>query len=76
MDDAQYINGFPQLTVDQIRDLAAAAREHFGPGLSRAGFNDKLAMLLEDVPGFEVGNVDARLIDSAWATYGGRPSQS
>jgi len=31
-------------------------------------------MFLEDVPGFEEGETDARLIESAWAMYSGRPS--
>lgn len=53
MDNTRHYDDFPPLTIDQIRNLAEAVREDFGPGLSRAGFNDKLAMLLEDVPGFE-----------------------
>lgn len=59
-----------------MRDLAAAIREDFGPGLSRADFTERLLMLLEDVPGFEVGEVGTRLIESAWAIYVGLPLES
>ncbi|ELW9526732.1 hypothetical protein SIO92_000966 [Burkholderia cenocepacia] len=75
MDDIQHPNDFPPLTIEQIRDLTTAVREDFGGDLSRAAFTEKLLLLLEDVPGFEAGQVDARLIESAWAIYSGRPSQ-
>lgn len=69
MDDTRHCNDFPPLTFDQIRDLAVAARDVFGSNLSRAQFADRLAMFLEDVPGYESGEVAGYLIDSAWAEY-------
>ncbi|MCO8323086.1 hypothetical protein ABEG10_04560 [Burkholderia cenocepacia] len=75
MDDIKHPNDFPPLTVDQIHDLTTAVREDLGGDLSRAAFTEKLLLLLEDVPGFEAGQVDARLIESAWAIYSGRPSE-
>ncbi|MEK6354721.1 MAG: hypothetical protein V4796_28900 [Burkholderia cenocepacia] len=69
MDDIKHPNDFPPLTIEQICDLAEAVREDFGPGLSWARFDDKLAMLLEDILGFEAAQVDARLIESAWTIY-------
>ncbi|KVT13856.1 hypothetical protein WT24_00365 [Burkholderia sp. MSMB1078WGS] len=69
-------NDLPPLAIDQIRELSTAVREDFGCKLSRADFTESLLMLLEDVPGFEAGEVDARLIESAWATYSDRPHNS
>ncbi|CAJ3968178.1 Uncharacterised protein [Burkholderia pseudomallei] len=76
MNNIQRPNDFPPLTIERIRDLAAAVREDFGGELSRADFTENLLMVLEDVPGFEAGNVDARFIESAWATYSDLPSIS
>lgn len=76
MNDTQHHGDFPPLTPIQIRDLAAAVRDDFGSNLSRADFSEELLMLLEDIPGFESGDVaDARLIELAWATYTGRPPE-
>ncbi|KWE61150.1 hypothetical protein WL76_03445 [Burkholderia ubonensis] len=68
MDDTQHPTNFPPLTIEQIRALAVAVREGFGPGLSRAAFIDCMLLLLEDMLGFEAGDMDARCIESAWAT--------
>ncbi|ARK53202.1 hypothetical protein BOC36_08700 [Burkholderia pseudomallei] len=76
MDDIKHPYDFPPLTIDQMRDLAAAVCDDFGSGLSRAIFTEELLIFLEDVPGFEAGQVDARLIESAWAIYSGRPPNS
>lgn len=76
MNDIQHHDDYPSLTIDQIRALAAAVREDFGGNLSRADFAESLLMLLEDVSAFEAGKVDARLIESAWGTYSGRPPNS
>ncbi|OED09272.1 hypothetical protein [Burkholderia sp. A2] len=76
MDVTQHPNDTSSLLAEKIDDLAAAAREDFGGKLSRADFIESLLMLLEDVPGFEAGEVDARTIESAWATYSGRPPES
>ncbi|HDR9248453.1 hypothetical protein [Burkholderia vietnamiensis] len=73
MDDTKHPNDFPPLTIEQIRELSTAAREDFGGKLSRADFTESLLMLLEDVAGFEVGDVDARFIESAWAMYSDLP---
>lgn len=69
MDDTQHPNNFPPLTIEQIRDLADVVREDFGLGLARAGFTDKLLLLLEGVPGFEAGGIPTSLLESAWAAY-------
>ncbi|AXK64741.1 hypothetical protein [Burkholderia sp. IDO3] len=69
MNDTQQQNDFPPLTIDQIRDLAAAIREDFGGSLSRAGFTDSLLMLLENVPEVKAGEVSTSLIDPAWDEY-------
>ncbi|MFD1555411.1 hypothetical protein ACFSHT_07170 [Paraburkholderia silviterrae] len=71
MDDSQHRNIFPPLTSEQIRELATAVRDDFGPSLSRAIFIDHLLMLLEDVPGFEAGGITTSLIESAWVGYAG-----
>ncbi|MGU7842035.1 hypothetical protein ACV22V_21455 [Burkholderia sp. AW33-5] len=76
MDDTQHPNNFPLLTIEQLLDLAIAVREDFGGDLSRTDFAESLLMLFENVPGFEASRVDARLIESAWATYSDRPHNS
>ncbi|WP_175844520.1 MULTISPECIES: hypothetical protein [Burkholderia] len=73
MDDIQRPNDFPTLTNEQICELAAAVCDDFGGDLPRAAFTETLRLLLEDVPGFEAGKVDERLIESAWGAYSGRP---
>ncbi|HDR8955404.1 hypothetical protein [Burkholderia vietnamiensis] len=75
MDDIKHPYDFPPLTIEQICDLATAVRDNFGGDLSREAFTEKLLLFLEDVPGFEAGQVDARLIESPWAIYSGRPSE-
>jgi hypothetical protein len=47
MDDAQHDDDFPQLTIEQIRELAVAIREVFGGNLSRESFADKLMVVTE-----------------------------
>jgi hypothetical protein len=69
MDDISLDDDLPPLTIDQMRDLAEAVREDFGGNLSRADFTASLLVLLEDVPGFESGDVRTSLIESAWAAY-------
>lgn len=69
MDDTEHPNNFPSLSVEQIRDLAAAIREVFVSNLSREPFADKLLMFLEDVPGYASGENATALIASAWAEY-------
>ncbi|WP_175866081.1 hypothetical protein [Burkholderia contaminans] len=76
MDDIKHPNDFPPLSSGQIHDLATAVREGFGGDLSREAFTEKLLLFLEDVPGFEAGDVDARLIESIWETYSGRLPES
>lgn len=71
MDDSQHCNNFPPLTSEQIRELATAVRDDFGPRLSKAIFIDHLLMLLEDVPGFEAGSITTSLIESVWVGYAG-----
>ncbi|MFM0420031.1 hypothetical protein [Paraburkholderia aromaticivorans] len=71
MNDTQCHGDFPPLTIEQIRELAAALRDVFGSNLSREQFNDRLLMFLEDVPGYESGGAPLSLIESAWAAYGG-----
>jgi len=75
MDETQYPNNSVTLTNEQIYELATAVRDDFGGDLSREAFTDKLLLFLEDVPGFEAAQVDARLIESAWTIYGGRWSE-
>lgn len=72
VNDTQRSDDFPPLTIEQIRELAMAVREDFDSDLSRADFTENLLMLLEDIPGFETGQVNARLIESAWAIYTSR----
>ncbi|WP_322090158.1 hypothetical protein [Burkholderia cenocepacia] len=76
MDESQYPNDLPTLTNEQICELAAAVCDDFGGDLPRAAFMEKLRLLLEDVPGFEVGEIPASLIDAAWATYNQSASPS
>lgn len=76
MDDLQHPKNFRTLTNEQVCELATAVRDDFGGDLSREAFTEKLLLFFEDVPGFEAGDVDARLIESTWATYSGRPLNS
>lgn len=76
MDESQYPNNFRTLTNEQVCELATAMRDDFGGDLSREAFTEKLLLFLEDVPGFEAGDLDARLIESTWATYSDRPHNS
>ncbi|AOJ67964.1 MULTISPECIES: hypothetical protein [Burkholderia] len=76
MNDIQHPNDFPPLTIDQMRDLAVAVREDFGGNLSQSEFADRLLMLLEDVPGYEMGELPTSLIESAWAEYVGHRIES
>ncbi|MFP3506301.1 hypothetical protein [Burkholderia sp. SIMBA_062] len=71
MDDTQHHNDFPPLTIDQICDPGAAVREDFGDELSRADFTENLLMRLEDIPGFELGEVDAKLPPRRHGTQAG-----
>lgn len=66
VDESQYPNNFPTLTNEQICELATAVCDDFGGDLSRAAFTEKLRLLLEDVTGFEAGEVDAGFIESMW----------
>lgn len=72
MDDTEHPNDFPPLTIEQIRELAAAIREVFGSDLSRTEFTDKLLMFLEDLPGYESGESAVTLVASVWAEYADR----
>ncbi|HFT8009238.1 TPA: hypothetical protein ACU9T0_001054 [Burkholderia cenocepacia] len=76
MENIDYPDDFPSVTIDQIRDLAAAVQEDFGPDLSRIAFADKLLLLLEDVAGFNADPLQILLIDSAWTQYSGRCSEN
>ena len=69
MDDTQHPNNFPQLNVEQIRELAATIREVFAGNLARGDFTDRLLTFLEDVPGYESGDVAANRIESGWTEY-------
>lgn len=71
MDDIKHRNEFRQLTIEQFHELSAAVREDFGSELPRADFTECLLALLEDVPGFEVGEVPPSLIKLAWFGYAG-----
>lgn len=72
MDDTQHPASFPPLTIEPIRELAAAIRDVFGGNLSRESFSDKLLMFLKAVPGYESGENSVDLIASAWAEYDDR----
>jgi len=72
MDDIEHPDNFPPLTIEQIRELAAAIRDVFGSNLPRMDFTDKLLLFLEDVAGYETDAAGTSLIDSAWAEYARR----
>ncbi|WP_257139777.1 hypothetical protein [Burkholderia sp. MSMB1826] len=59
MDDIKHHDDFPPLTADQIRDLVESIQDAFGNDFSRAVFANHLLALLEDVPGYETGDVPA-----------------
>ncbi|WP_175813166.1 hypothetical protein [Burkholderia contaminans] len=71
MDDIQHRNDFLQLTIEQLHELSTAVREDFGGELPREDFTDCLRALLEDVPGFEMGEVPPSLVELAWVGYAG-----
>ena len=60
-----------RLTDEEQFRLSLIVQEDHGRGLSRWQFEDCVAQLLEDVPGFEV--LDMRevslLVDRLWAAY-------
>lgn len=76
MNSIRHRNDVPPLTNEQIRDLAAAVRTDFDGNLSRTAFAENLAMLLEDVPGYESGEVPPSLIELAWTEYGNHRFES
>ncbi|MEB5486020.1 hypothetical protein QMA69_12140 [Burkholderia pseudomallei] len=76
MDDIKHPNDFPPLTPAQIQRLAESVQDAFGGNFSRAEFTNHLLALLEDVPGYETGDVPAALIDAAWADYNQSASPS
>ncbi|KVT13855.1 hypothetical protein WT24_00360 [Burkholderia sp. MSMB1078WGS] len=76
MDDIKHHDDFPPLTADQIRDLVESIQDAFGNDFSRAVFANHLLALLEDVPGYETGDVPADWIESAWAEYSARRFES
>lgn len=69
MGDTQHANDFPELMIDQIRELAETVCEVFGGNLSQKDFSDKLLTFLGDVMGYETGEVAAALLESVWAEY-------
>ncbi|MDI9700132.1 hypothetical protein QM312_29760 [Burkholderia cenocepacia] len=69
MNTIRHSDEFPPLTIEQIHELSTAVRETFDGKLSRAAFTASLLLLLEDVPGFEVGEISTSLIDEAWVVY-------
>lgn len=69
MKDTKQTDDLSSLNADQIHELVAAVREDFGHDLSRADFIDSLLMLLEDVPGFESGDIPMSLLESVWTAY-------
>ncbi|ARL99754.1 hypothetical protein BOC59_06465 [Burkholderia pseudomallei] len=71
MNDINHPNDFPPLTIEQIQGLAESIQDALGNDFSRAEFTNHLLGLLEDVPGFETGDVSATLIESAWNIYSG-----
>ena len=64
------------LTDEQIERLAAAVVDEFGPGLTRAQFDDVVLTLFENIAGFETISRErmARYLRTLWATY--RPSNT
>lgn len=71
MDDTKHPNDYPPLTIEQIQGLAESIQDAFGNDFSQAEFTNHLLALLEDVPGFETGDVPPALIESAWGIYSG-----
>lgn len=69
MDDTQHHDDFPPLTIDEIQELVESIQDAFGNDFSRAVFTNHLLVLLEDVPGYETGDIPTSLIESAWAVY-------
>ncbi|WP_342303223.1 hypothetical protein AAFM49_11675 [Burkholderia pseudomallei] len=69
MNDTKQTDDLSSLNADQIHELVEAVREDFGLDLSRADFIDSLLMLLEDVPGFESGDIPMSLLESVWTAY-------
>lgn len=69
MDDIQYPN---DLTSEQVQALVESIQDCFGGNFTRAAFTNHLLALLEDVSGFETGDIPASLIESAWEAYGER----
>ncbi|HEM7853571.1 TPA: hypothetical protein ACKFH8_004627 [Burkholderia multivorans] len=69
MNDIKQPDDFPPLTIDQIQRLVESIQDAFGNDFSRPVFTNHLLALLEDVSGFETGDVPSALIESAWKEY-------
>ncbi|GAB6847900.1 hypothetical protein [Paraburkholderia kururiensis] len=76
IDDIRHYDDFSPLTIDQIQGLVESIQDAFGNDFSRAIFTNHLLALLEDVPGYETGDVPATLIESAWVAYSQSASPS
>jgi len=60
---------FSVLSPDQEQVLAEIVSEHFGVNLSRAEFIDRLELLVEDIAGFETGELAEEMIQPIWSAY-------
>ncbi|WP_080406057.1 MULTISPECIES: hypothetical protein [Burkholderia cepacia complex] len=76
MNEIKRPDDLSSLNADQIHELAAVVREDCGDGLVQTTFTECLLLLLEDVSGFEAGEIPASLIDAAWVAYNQSASPS
>lgn len=60
---------FGRLPPTRFADWRWPSRMILAGGLPRTEFCDKLVQTLEEVPGYESGDVGSALIESAWAEY-------
>ena len=59
-----------QLTNEDIQRLVLFIEEDYGSGLDKQSFTEALLLMLEEVPGFEMGpHEESDIIELAYAMY-------
>jgi hypothetical protein len=76
MDKTSHSSDSWSLTSEQIQALVESIQDALGDGFTRAEFVNHLLLMLEDIPGFETGDVPASLIETAWTAYSRGSSSS
>jgi hypothetical protein len=62
-----------ELSIDQQKTLAEIISDQFGPRLSSNEFTDRVLLMFEDIPGFEMisDSESQNIINQLWSYYHG-----